>query len=110
MIGKDEIFIVPVTQGLIYFQADKKTTGRFLSSLTKKEMVKKLWSRRKKCTKSCELSLFRILLRTIAQETASQKSQRKCSKEERGGVQYICFFGKGVPIIRHTSQWKDGAS
>lgn len=60
--------------------------------------------------KSCELSLFHILLRTIAQETASQKSQRKCSKEERGGVQYICFFGKRVAVIRHTSQWKDGAS
>ena len=47
-------------------------------------MVNKLWSRGEKCMKSCELSLFHILLRTIAQETASQKSQRKCSKEERG--------------------------
>ena len=54
--------------------------------------------------KSCESSLFSVLLRTIAWETASQRALRNCSKEVRGEGSTFVILAKGVHVTKHTYQ------
>ena len=56
------------------------------------------------------MSLFSVLLRTLAQETASQRALRKFSKEVKEEVNIHVMLVKGVPAPKHTSQEKGAAS
>ena len=48
--------------------------------------------------------LFGDLLRTIAQETASQVPLRNCSEEVAVEVSVYVILAKGVHATKHTSQ------
>ena len=62
------------------------------------------WCRLKKKVQceSCELSFIWGKMRTIAQEIASQRALRNCSKEVVGEVSILVILVKGVRAIKHT--------
>ena len=54
--------------------------------------------------RAVSFSLFGDLLRTIAQEAASQRALRNCSKRKVGG-QFLCDFGEGVLAVKYTPHY-----
>ena len=49
----------------------------------------------------CELSFILCKMRTAAQETASQRTVRNCSKETVGGGQYVTLVKGEFSAIKH---------